>query len=191
MPSTSHLYYFLQQYWGSHLVHYAMYKDVVVQGINIAGDPMWGSFGAFATGFFLYFARTFAHHSIFQCYETADHKRIGFQMHTMFGHPGRKFEVSIGNARFISRNNGMTRSAEEEEAVNGGVFRKILSTSLVPVVVNGFKGNALFDAEGKFYNKERLVSLLLEPQVLKVAEPKDTRQDWKKQTLKNNRKKKE
>lgn len=171
-----------------------MYKDMVVQGINIAGDPMWGSFGAFATGFFLYFSRTFAHHSVFQCYETADHKRIGFQMHTMFGKPGRKFEVSVGNARFISRDNGMTRSAEEEEAQKSGggaVFRKIMSSSLVPVVINGFKGNALFDADGKFYDKDRLVKLLTEPQTLKVAEPKDSRQDWRKQAVKNNRKKKD
>ena len=170
-----------------------MYKDMVVQGINLAGDPMWGSFGAFATGFFLYFARTFAHHSIFQCYETADHKRIGFQMHTMFGKPGRKFEVSIGNARFIARNNAMTRTTEEEEAMKGrgAIFSKILSTSLVPVVVNGFQGNALFDAEGKFYDKDRLVTLLLEPQAVKKAEPKDVRQDWRKQALQNNRRKKE
>lgn len=170
-----------------------MYKDMVVQGINISGDPMWGTFGAFATGFFLYFARTFAHHSIFQCYETADHRRIGFQMHTMFGKPGRKFEVSVGNARFISRNNPMVRTAEEEELMKAksALFNKILSTSLVPVVVQGFKGNALFDAEGKFYDKDRLVALLMEPQAVKKAEPKDARLEWKKHAMKNNRKKKE
>lgn len=143
-----------------------MYKNVVVQGISLAGDPMWGSFGLLCTGGFLWFTKSYANHTAYQCYQTADGKRIGFQTHTMLGKPGRRFEVNVGNAKFLQRVNDITRTHAEREAYaakNSGIVNKVMSTSYVPASVKGFQGNLLLDSEGTFYNKDRLISLFDAP----------------------------
>lgn len=147
-----------------------MYKDVVVEGISLAGDPLWGGVGAIATLGILYFTRVFAHNSVYQAYETEDHKRIGFQMHTIIGKPGRKFEVPIGNVRFISKVNQVTRSPAEIAAMPEGFMSKVFSSSYVPMTIDGFDGNVVIDVDGDFKDKERLVSLVNEPEkVLREA----------------------
>jgi hypothetical protein len=152
---------------------------------------MWGTFGTFATAFMLYFTKTYANNTVFQCYETADHQRVGFQMHTILGKPGRKFEVGLGSAKFLQSVNNITRSDADRaaEMSKGGLYNKVMRTSFVPSTVKGFDGNVLLDSEGKFYDKERLVALFTAPQELQKAESKETRADWKKQAF-NHRKRK-
>jgi hypothetical protein len=62
-----------------------VYKDVVVQGINLGGDPTWGYLGAMGTCLIFFVNREYSQHAARICYETADGKRIGFQMYSMFG----------------------------------------------------------------------------------------------------------
>lgn len=153
-----------------------MYKDVVVDGLSLAGDPFWGIFGSLATGGIIYFTRTFAHSSIYQAYETEDHQRIGFQTHTLFGKPGRKFEVPLGNVRFIQKPNQLTRSDEETAASKdqGGIVNKMLASSYVPMKVDGFGSNVVVDVDGNFVNKARFVELISEPaHVIKTNTNKD------------------
>ena len=145
-----------------------MYKDVVVEGIALAGDPYLGAFGTFSTAFFLFFTKQYANHSAYICYESKDHKRIGFQMHTMFGKPGRKFEAPLGNARFVDNTNSITKADEQDHAARkakkeASVFNKVIANSTVPVIVDGFKGNVLIDSDGTFYDKARLCELLSKP----------------------------
>mmetsp|Transcript_14766 Transcript_14766/g.33186 ORF Transcript_14766/g.33186 Transcript_14766/m.33186 type:complete len:275 (+) Transcript_14766:92-916(+) len=171
-------------YWGSQVVNSIVYKGVVVQGIDLGGDPMWSLVGSFATGLIVFFTRSYAHHSVYQAYESEDGGRIGFQMHTVLGYPGRKFEVSRGKARFITPVNALTRSAEEEQAADKktGFVGSLMKTSMIPVTVEGFDGNVLFDESGSYYNKDRLVELLTIEKVTveqQTAVSKDTRMEWK------------
>jgi hypothetical protein len=142
-------------------VHYFVYKDVVIEGIALKGDPVWGAIGMVASVGLLWVTRRYAHQTAFQVYETADGKRLGFQMHDMVGRPGRRVEVSVGNVHFLNKTNDITRSEAEQEAAEAkaGVFNKIAGTSHVPIFVKGMGGNVLIDSEGKFYDKERLVAL--------------------------------
>lgn len=158
-------YCYLLQYFGSQIAHYVMYKNVVVEGLSLAGDPFWGIFGSLATGGIIYFTRTFAHSSIYQAYETEDHQRIGFQTHTLFGKPGRKFEVPLGNVRFIQKPNQLTRTEEETAASKdqGGIVNKMLASSYVPMKVDGFGSNVIVDVDGHFVDKARFVELVSEP----------------------------
>ncbi|KAJ1406547.1 hypothetical protein B484DRAFT_404116, partial [Ochromonadaceae sp. CCMP2298] len=55
-------------YWGSQVVNSIVYKGVVVQGIDLGGDPMWSLVGSFATGLIVFFTRSYAHHSVYQAY---------------------------------------------------------------------------------------------------------------------------
>lgn len=81
-----------QQYWGSHLLHSLMHKGEVVHGINLSIEPWWGLVGTFFTFMIAFLARSYAHGAIIQAYESADGKRLGFQLHNMAGFPGRKIE---------------------------------------------------------------------------------------------------
>lgn len=149
-------------YWGSSVIHSVLYKGIVVDGINLAGDPTWGYVGMFATGFLLFFSRSFAHHSCYRCYESADRKRIGFQVHTMLGNPGRKFEVAIGNARFASNKKytALGSNVIGAELGKGGFLSSVMRTSMVPIRVEGIAGNILLDQYGTFNNDKRLIQLV-------------------------------
>ena len=90
-------------YWTYYSISAYYYQGVVIQGIEMGGDPRWGMAGAFGTGLMLYFTKEFAHHAARKAYETADGKRIGFVMHNVMGGLGKRVEVHIGNARVIDR----------------------------------------------------------------------------------------
>lgn len=72
-------------YWSYYLTTSFAYKDVVIQGVDLGGDPRWGYFGAFATGLIFYATRQFAHHTVRLAYESSDCQRIGFEMHNILG----------------------------------------------------------------------------------------------------------
>lgn len=131
-------------YWSYYSVSSYYYQGVVVEGIEMGGDPRWGMAGAFGTGLMFYFTREFAHHAARKAYETRDGKRIGFIMHNVMGGIGKKVEVSVGNARVIRK--------------DGSAF----GASLLPVRVKGLGKNVLVDSKGKFYWSRRLFELLKE-----------------------------
>lgn len=131
-------------YWSYYSVSSWYYQGVVIQGIEMGGDPRWGMAGAFGTGLMFYFTREFAHHAARKAYETADGERIGFVMHNIMGGMGKKIEVSVGNARVIKK--------------QGSTF----GASLLPVRVKGLGKNVLVDSKGKFYWSRRLFELLKE-----------------------------
>ena len=109
----------------------------------------------------------------------------------MTGKPGRRFEVSIGNAKFLQSTNNITRNDQERvtNMTQAGIFNRAMRTSLVPTLVQGFKGNVLLDSEGKFYDKERLVKILNEPDLIKLNEARNSIQNNKPQHTHNRRKK--
>ena len=51
-------------YWSYYLATCAYYKDVVVQGLNLGGDPRWGFAGAFGTGLMFYVTQQYSHHAV-------------------------------------------------------------------------------------------------------------------------------
>jgi hypothetical protein len=167
-----------------------MYKGVVVEGINLAGDPFWGTFGSFATGAIVFFARSFAHSSVYQAYETADHKRIGFQMHTIFGKPGRKVEVEVGNVRFLQKNNQIVRSNEPGAAMpESGFVSKVTASSYVPIKVEGIVGNVIVDITADYYDKTRFIQLINDPQSVIQENVKENRSEFTKDTPSDQRRK--
>ena len=172
-------------FWSNQLVQYALYNNIVIQGINLGGDPTWAYFGSFATAAIIYFSRTYAHHSVYQCYESQDGKRIGFQVHTLWGYPGRKFEVGIGNARFLSKSNPIMVNVygiedNNSSSSNKGVVSHLLKTTMIPIAVDGFKGNLLLDEHGLYSNKQRLAELLSVDKG-KEVDSKQIRKQWSQQ----------
>lgn len=137
---------------------------------------MWGYFGVAATGLIVYFTRHFAHHVVYQSYLTGDGKRVGFQVHNILGNPGRKFEVSIGNAKFLSPNTALV-----ENAGNKSFIKNLFNSSLIPLRVEGVQGNVLVDKEGLAQEPAiKLIEILSKGQAAQV-EPKVQRTDyWKK-----------
>jgi hypothetical protein len=123
-------------YWSYYLVTCAYYEGVVIEGIKLGGDPRWGFAGAFATGLMFYASQQYAHHAALKCYETADGERLGFQMHTIFGQPGRKIECRIGNAYLGER-------------------RGNFGSSYIPVRVKGVNRNVLVDDTCNFFVEKK------------------------------------
>jgi len=122
-------------------MNYAINHDVVVQGIEIGGSLGWGMVGAFGTGAILFFSREYAHHAVSRSYLSDDGKRIGFQVYTVLGYPGRKYEVPIGNARLMRT-------------------QSLFFSSVTPVSVEGMGKNLLLDPRGAFYEDGKLLQLL-------------------------------
>ena len=129
-------------YWSWWVANCYMYKDVVHQGINFGGDPRWGFVGAAGTLLIFYATREYSSHAAYYVYETADGRRLGFQLHTILGLPGRKIEASIGNVRLANTIASSTGS------------------SFVPLRVEGVGKNVLIDRDGTYYANGRLMELL-------------------------------
>eukprot|EP01041_Mallomonas_annulata_P000765 gene765-1460_t len=127
--------------WSQYVGNYFMNHNVVLHGIEMGGDVAWGSIGLFGTGLIFYFTREYAIHAVRRCYLTADNKRLGFQVHTILGYSGRKYEVPIGNAKFLPA-------------------RSVFMSSVLPVSIKGFNKNLLIDPLGTFYHDEKLKKLL-------------------------------
>ena len=131
-------------YWTYYLSTCWYYQDVVVQGVALAGDPRWGFFGAFGTGIMFYVTQQYSSHTAFRCYESADGARLGFQMHTMLGKPGRKIECSVGNA-YLMEGSSSRRS-------------KVFGSSYMPLRVKGVDKNILIDRTGSYFVDAHAVS---------------------------------
>ncbi len=148
-----------------------------MQGIDLAGtDPLWGYFGVAATGLIVYFTRHFAHHVVYQSYISSDGKRIGFQVHNIFGNPGRKFEVSIGKAKFLSPNTSLVDTSGNKTFV-----KNLFNSSFVPLRVEGITGNVLVDKEGLAQSPaEKLIEILKQGENVQVDSKEQRISHWKK-----------
>lgn len=109
--------------------------------ISLSGDPRLGVAGAIGTLLIFYSTRTYATRACFAAWESADKQRLGFQLHSMLGGEGRKFEVPLRNAI----------------AVNYAPSKK---TSLMPVQIIGLSKNIVLDRTGTFYEDGKLLHIL-------------------------------
>ena len=133
-------------YWSSIISNHCFVAGKVVEGIDLAGtDPPWGYFVVAATGLIIYFTRHFAHNVVYQSYLTPDQKRIGFQVHNLFGNPGRKFEVQVGKAKFLS--DVQMREFQSNTSPAQPLQRSLFNSSLIALRVDGIEGNVLIDRE--------------------------------------------
>ena len=129
-------------YWTYYMSTCYLYKDVVHHGIAFGGDPSWGYIGMAGTVIIFYCTREYSQHAAYYAYETADGKRLGFQLHTMLGFPGRKIEASIGNVRLAN-------------TMSSG-----MGSSFIPLRVEGVGKNVLIDRDCTYYANGRLMELL-------------------------------
>ena len=90
------------------------------------------------SGTLLYLTSLYGKYSVYKCFETSDGKRLGLQVHTVFGYPGRIYEFPVGNAVIVPS--------------------KTVGT--VSLKVEGFKNNFVFTNEAEFYKNSRLLELL-------------------------------
>lgn len=126
-------------YWTAYLVNSWLYKGIVIEGVSLSGDPAWGFMGAFGTGLIFFCNRQFAHNVVKSAYETEE-GRIGFQMHTMLGFPGRKIEA-------------------RPASISVGVPSKF-GSALVPLRIDGLGKNVLIDNNGTFLENGRLLTVI-------------------------------
>ena len=97
----------------------------------------------------VYFTKQFSDHAARRIYETSDGKRIGFQMHNIFGGIGRKIECSPDSIRLLK----------------GHSLSNTLGSSNVPLRVKGVGKNVIIDRQGQYYYNNRLHTLLIETEV--------------------------
>jgi hypothetical protein len=146
-----------RQYWSTFTANHYLYAGKIVNGINLAGeaDVMWGYVGMAATGLIVFFTRHFANNAVFQSYLSADKHRIGFQVHNLLGEPGRKFEVPIGNAKFLSPD-----QMKEKNAAKDSLAKSLFKSSMIPLRVEGISSNILLDNEGLIKGSEETQLLI-------------------------------
>lgn len=138
-------------YWTYHLVNAYQYSEVVIGGIEMGGDPMWGYLGLGISAFIAATTREFARHAVYRAYVSADGFRVGFQMHNPFGSLGRKIEAKPTNITIgqVSKARG----------------------NLLPLLVQGIETNILLDLKGNFFGKNVLQDIITDkkiPDFLKI-----------------------
>lgn len=156
---------------------------MVISGIDLAGDPLWGYVGCFATSGFLFFTRHFAHHTIGRAYLVEGGKRLRLQMHTMLGTPGKTYEVAPNLVRFVSdkqKTEVLSELAQDklaEKAENPSFASRVLESSFVPLRINGVDSNFVVDKYGLKDFDQRLAHLVAGNQgdVQTMAQAKEER----------------
>lgn len=138
-------------YWTAHLATSVWWKGVVVNGVELGGDPMWAGFGFIGTGLMFFSTRQYAIHTTRRAYLSEDGQRLGFQMYNVHGSLGRKIEVSLHNARLAIFNDGGND--------NRGLINR-MSSSLIPCRVEGINSNILLDRTGTFYENGKLMQIM-------------------------------
>lgn len=190
------------QYWSSIIFNSYFYKGIVVQGIDLAGDPTWGYIGCAGTGALMYFTKYFSGSAVLKSYISADGKRIGFQVHDLVGRPGKKYEVAKGNAKFARASQDKELREEmvysdshlnfdEKEKGNkdkataalSKPVTKVFDTSLIPVRLQGLEGrNLLIDKSALHQHDGKLLSLLLSAEEVKIQSKEDCNR-WRKNVI--------
>lgn len=122
-------------YWSYHLIDCYLYPgEIASSGFAIMGNPAVGVAGLGLSGFCLYTTRHYANVNVKRAYESPDGRRIGFQMHNIYGSYGRKLEALPSNLKFTL--------PEEKNLTN---------SSLARMEIIGAKTNVFIDITGKFY----------------------------------------
>lgn len=143
------------------MVDWFIYKDAVTDGgTSLVTSPWFGAAGAVGTVAILFVTRMYSRNAISEIWESADGQRLGFRMHDMFGNPGRRFEVPIGNARFSN--------------IKISAFTK----DMVALRIDGVPNNCVIDKDGNFPDPDRLRTLL-QAEKLSVIDSKEHRMAWK------------
>lgn len=146
-----------------------------MQGIDLAGDPMWGYVGSFCTGGFLFFTKYFANHTIYRAHLSNKGKRMGIQVHTMFGAPGKKYEFATGDAEFVSKKQQSELAAELSNAQQSvsdvkvpSLVARFMDSSFFPIRVKGINGNCVVDKSALVDYDQRFFELLSKGQDAKL-----------------------
>ena len=149
-------------FWGQYMASIFIFdrKSVIIQDIEVplAGDPLWGFAGVFGTGMILYSTYMFATHAVNRAYLTSDKQRIGFQIHNMWGNPGKILEVKLGLAKMVSM---------------PGIISK--TSSYIPVKIEGKSKNVILDESGSFEDDKELLKLLDESQEALIQSKEERR----------------
>lgn len=132
-------------YWVYHLYNCIMYENTVIQGISLGGNPNYGILGLAVSALIVYTTRMFAHYNIRYGYISADGQRIGFQMHTVLGFPGRKIEAMPNNVNF-----------EPDAKVRSGSVR---------LEVKGLDRYAILNTVGYYFDDAVLKKILSKQQI--------------------------
>lgn len=132
-------------YFSQHLFSCWYYENVIIEGINLGGDPRWGYVGAFTGGLVFYSTMWLAHSSVYRAYLTEDNLRVGFQLYNLVGQPGRKIECLISNIRW--------KDNKEQTS---------LGSSYTPIRVKGIDHNILLDKSGEHFENRKLIEILNE-----------------------------
>ena len=116
----------------------------------MGGDVKWPIIGSLGTVIMIGCTRLYSRNCVRQAYITADQKRLGFQVHTMFAVAGPKVEASIHNVQLVN---------EEQQ--------KMLMRAILPIKLEGMDKNLLLDADGIYYDNGKLIQLLEENKLRK------------------------
>lgn len=86
----------------------------------------------------VFLTKVYASYAVNTIYITADGKRLGYQVHSFLGKPGRMFEVSLGRSRIVD------------------------GSDIGPVVISieGFGKNFVVSDREQFYKNQKLQELL-------------------------------
>lgn len=148
---------------------------MVVEGINLAGDPMWGYIGSLFTGGIYFFTRYFAHHTIYQAHLLDRGKRMRIQVHNAFGDAGKMYEFATGNAELLSKKQQAELAAElhdmERSASNAkkpSLVARLMDSSYFPIRVKGINGNCVVDKAGLADYDQKFFQLLCKGQDAKL-----------------------
>ena len=138
-----------------------MNKDFVTEsGESLVASPWFGVAGSVGTVVIFTVNYMYSRNAISEIYETEDGQRLGFCMHNMYGGPGRRFEVPLGNARFSD--------------VSSTTFAK----DTISLKIDGVPNNCIMDKDGEFFDSERLRFLLV-PHKVNPSDSKEHRKAWR------------
>jgi hypothetical protein len=127
-----------------------------------------------------YFVYHFAKHTVYRSYLIDSQKRIGFQVHNIFGDPGKKYEMTIGNAKFLSKKQELDVKYDLEHVNSHKTSEnKLFRSSYIPIKVPKLNGNLLIDKRG-LETSQQLVELLSHGEELLVSQSKEERVQWRK-----------
>ena len=107
-----------------------------------AFNPLITGVGVAATGLVLFATTLYAHRSVKIAYENRTTKRLGFQMHNVFGFPGKVIEIKPSNVSIIPS-------------------KRV--TSKVAIKVNGLSHPIVLARDGEYYDKGRLADIFNTP----------------------------
>jgi hypothetical protein len=126
-------------------IHYGMFE-----GIAFETGTMLFSAGM------IYLTHVYAKYAVHRIYESSDKKRIGFQVHNIFGSPGRVFEIPLGNIKIVD----------------------YTGTGPVALEISGFGKHFVVSDREQFYKNKYLIDLISKSALNCIDESKAQRTEW-------------